>query len=54
MSKKGRELKRRLKALEELKASLRETIGKYSLLYKSAHEETLEIQEKLKKLEEKK
>lgn len=50
--KERRELERRLKSLYGLKENTRLVIERYNLFFKSLHEEALEIEEKLKKMEE--
>lgn len=45
------DLERRLKALNSLKNSTREMIERYSLFFKNAHDESVEIEEKLKQME---
>ena len=45
------DLERRLRALNSLKNSTREMIERYSLIYKNAHDEAIEVEKKLKQLE---
>lgn len=45
------DLERRLKALNSLKESTRVMIERYSLFFKNAHDEAVEIEEKLKQME---